>query len=294
MNRPTRRQRRTIVVLILVCISLLALDYGGNGLGGMRHAAISVFGPVERGANTVVLPVGRFFAGLPKIGRTTGTINTLKRENAQLRSRLATTALDSAESAQLQRLGLLVGAGRFRAVAGTVLDLGPSLGYEWTAQIDVGSRDGVKGGMTVIDADGLVGRIKLVGPTTSTVILAVDPGSSVGVRVARTGELGIVTGAGLGPLRYVPLNPGSTFRVGDQLVTGPYGASTYAAGIPLGKVTRVIRGGTTSTPTARIAPDVDFSGLDMVAVVLFAPRPAGRSLIPPATPAPPPSKARNR
>lgn len=284
MNRPTRRQRRVTVVLLLVCISLLALDYGGNGLGGARHAATSAFGPVERGFNTVVMPVGRFFAGLPKIGSTTATIDSLRRKNAELRSRLSTSSLDGARSAELRRLGLLVGASHFTAVTGTVLGLGPSLGYEWTAQIDAGSRNGVKAGMTVINANGLVGRIKMVGPTTSTVILAVDPGSSVGVRVARTGELGIVTGAGLKSMSYVPLNPGSTFRVGDELVTGPYGASTYAAGVPFGKVTRVIRGGTTSTPTAKISPDVDFTSLDVVAVVLVAPRPVARVPVPPTKP----------
>lgn len=284
MNRATRLQRRGIVILLLVCVTLLAVDYGGNGLGGARSAATSAFGPVERGFNSVVTPVGHFFAGLPKINSSTNTINILKRENAQLRGRLATEPLDATRAAELRRLGLLADAGGYRALTATVLDLGPSLGYEWAAQIDAGSRNGVKAGMTVIDADGLVGRVKIVGPSTSTVILAVDPGSSVGVRVARTGELGIVTGAGLHPMSYVPLNPNSTFRLGDELVTGPYGASTYAAGVPLGRVTRVIRGGTTSTPTAKISPAVNFSALDLVAVVLNHPKPVARAPIVPKKP----------
>ena len=37
--------------------------------------------------------------------------------------------------------------------------------------------------MTVLNGDGLVGRVKTVGPSTATVLLAVDPESSVGVRL---------------------------------------------------------------------------------------------------------------
>ena len=35
----------------------------------------------------------------------------------------------------------------------------------------------------MLNGDGLVGRVKTVGPSTATVLLAVDPESSVGVRL---------------------------------------------------------------------------------------------------------------
>ena len=50
--------------------------------------------------------------------------------------------------------------------------------------------------MTVLNGDGLVGRVKTVGPSTSTVLLAVDPESSVGVRLEGTMEVGFTTGQG--------------------------------------------------------------------------------------------------
>ena len=52
--------------------------------------------------------------------------------------------------------------------------------------------------MTVLNGDGLVGRVKTVGPTTSTVLLAVDPESSVGVRLEGSMEVGFTTGQGVG------------------------------------------------------------------------------------------------
>jgi rod shape-determining protein MreC len=129
--------------------------------------------------------------------------------------------------------------------------------------------------MTVINADGLVGRIKSVSRDTSTVILAADPGSSVGVRVTRTGELGIVTGAGSARMHFTPLDPTSKVKAGDVLVTGPNGRSTYAPGVPFGKITKVVSGGSSSTPTGQVEPDVDFTSLDVLGVVLSSPSQPG-------------------
>ena len=50
--------------------------------------------------------------------------------------------------------------------------------------------------MTVLNGDGLVGRVKTASLTTSTVLLAIDPTSSVGARLEATLELGIATGRG--------------------------------------------------------------------------------------------------
>ena len=40
--------------------------------------------------------------------------------------------------------------------------------------------------MTVINGDGLVGRVKTVDPSTATVLLAIDPESTVGARLEGT------------------------------------------------------------------------------------------------------------
>ena len=97
--------------------------------------------------------------------------------------------------------------------------------------MDAGRRDGLQPDQTVIDSDGLVGRVKQVGESSAVVVLAVDPGSAVGVRVAGGNALGVAAGNGLGPLTYTPLDPATRVQVGDRLLTGPYGGSTYVAGL---------------------------------------------------------------
>ena len=44
--------------------------------------------------------------------------------------------------------------------------------------------------MTVLNGDGLVGRVTTVGPSTATVLLAIDPDSTVGTRLEESMELG--------------------------------------------------------------------------------------------------------
>jgi rod shape-determining protein MreC len=285
MRSSGRRQRLTIVGLRAICVVLLALDAQGTTFGGARNSASRAFGPLERGANSVFDPVGNFFSGLPDVGSNKSKIDALKRQNDQLRSQLRESSVNNERSNALRRLGLFVDRTQFKVATATVLDFGPSLGFEWAVRVDVGTNAGVRNGMTVISANGLVGRIKQASADTSIVVLAIDPGSSVGVRVARTGELGLVTGAGLGQMHFTPLNPKSKVKAGDTLITGPYGASTYAAGVPLGKVTHVSH--SAANASATVDPYVGYTSLDVLAVVLNAPKPSSRQLAAPSSAARP-------
>src|SRR3546814_5860916 len=51
--------------------------------------------------------------------------------------------------------------------------------------------------MTVINNDGLVGRVVRVTSTTSTVVLVLDPDSVVGARLASSMEMGFLSGRGV-------------------------------------------------------------------------------------------------
>lgn len=281
MKSPSRRQRLAIVILLVLSAMFVTLDYRGGSFDGLRSGVATVFGPVQRGFSATFGPVGQFLGGIPHIGSTHAQIAELQRKNADLRRQLRQSGLDNSRADELRDLKLLAGAGQFRVVPAVTISFGPSLGFEWTVTLDVGSKDGVAQGMTVIDGDGLVGRVKRVTDSTCVVVLAVDPGSSVGVRQEGTGNLGLVTGSGLSPLRYDPLDPRGRIRVGDRLVTGPYGGSTYVPGIPVGEVVQVSsdRGGGS---TADVRPYVKMTSLDLVGVVLTNPRTDPRdSLLPP-------------
>jgi len=276
-------------VLLACALVSVTLDVrsGDSALvGAARDATAGVLGPVQRAVHTVVSPVGSVLGSLPELRTAREDASRLERSNAELRAALRDAALDTARADELRRLGLLAGRGQYRIVSAEVIALAPALGFEWTLTVDAGARDGLRPGMTVLNADGLVGRVKSVGPYTAVVLLAIDPVSTVGSRVESSGQLGTATGNGLAELDLRLFDPQAAIRRGDRLITGPFGASTYAAGIPVGTVTSVAPAGAGLVRTARVRPAVRFGAVDVVGIVVAGPRVDPRTAVLPPRPAP--------
>jgi rod shape-determining protein MreC len=125
--------------------------------------------------------------------------------------------------------------------------------------------------------------VKRVGPYTSTVVLLVDGDFSAGVRLIRSGQLGLVTGHGPGALSYELIGQRARAEVGEAMYTS---GSTFAAGIPVGRVATTSNDPNSPTLTGTLTPFVDVTSLDLVGVVLAVPRRAPR---PPLKPTPLPS-----
>jgi len=291
VTAPTRGQRRALVLLAVLSIVLVTLDARGEAFSGLRSATRSVFDPVQHGVTTLVAPVGRFFGDLGDLGDSRRRIDQLEQQNAELRRQLREGELTAARAEELRRLKLLAGEGQFGVVPAAVTGLGPALGFEWTVTVDAGRRDGVRPDQTVVNADGLVGRVKEVGDSSAVVVLAVDPGSSVGVRLAGGRQLGLASGNGLGPLTFTPLDPQSRVSVGDRLLTGPYGGSTYVAGIPVGEVTAVSGDPGAPAREATVRPYVGFGSLDLVGILVEVPRTDPRDRLLPTEASPSPTGA---
>ena len=114
--------------------------------------------------------------------------------------------------------------------------------------------------------------------STAVVLLAIDPGSGVGARDLRTGQLGVVTGAGRDGFTFRPLDPNAEVHAGDALATGPARTSSYAPGLAIGTVHEV-NASATGTLVATVEPTVSASALDVVGVIVTsAGSPAGSSV----------------
>jgi rod shape-determining protein MreC len=144
--------------------------------------------------------------------------------------------------------------------------------------------------MTVLNGEGLVGRVTTVGPNTATVLLASDPDFTVGTRMEKTDELGFATGQGDQPLSVQFLNGKAKVKEGDRLVT--FGSSKdrpFVPGVPVGEVVRVDPSGGDLTRTVYVRPYVGFTKLDIVGVVVQPPRKDPRDTVLPAKPKPKPT-----
>jgi rod shape-determining protein MreC len=143
--------------------------------------------------------------------------------------------------------------------------------------------------MTVINGQGLVGRVTTVGPSTSTVLLANDPDFTVGTRLEGSMELGFATGQGDRPMRVQLLNGKADVHMGDRLVTfGSEAGKPFVPGVPVGKVVGIDPSAGNLTKTILVQPFVGFTRLDVVGVVVVGPRTDPRDSVLPARPTPSP------
>ncbi len=280
MRSLTRRQRRAAVALALVAALFCALDVAGAPFQGARSGVQGYFGALYRGTDGVLGPARRWIQAVPHAGSDAATIAALRRRVDDLQRTAAVTAQDKATSKSIRALQMQASRGGYRIAPARVVAIGPSGGFDWTLGLDVGSRDGVRIDQTVLAGSALVGRVVRVSATSSTVLLAADPGSGVGVRDRASSQVGVVTGAGLDTASYSCLDPSAVPAVGDVLVTGPQGGSSYVAGLTVGRITAVTRG-TDASSVARVRPAVSPSTLDVVGVVLVGGRLPARPALQP-------------
>jgi rod shape-determining protein MreC len=271
-----RPSRAVMVALLLACLTLITLDYRGGANSPMepaRRAVGEVLGPVETGTTAAIRP----FTAVPQWFRTRDALGhdlaQLRAENARLRSQAASAGYDRNRLAEFDDLTTAAGDLGYALVPARVVGLGPAQSFSRTVTIDAGARAGLRPDMTVINNDGLVGRILRVTRTTATVLLIVDTESVVGGRVGRSMEVGFVHGRGVlggdGRLDLELVDQSVVPTEDDTVVTfGSDGGAPYVAGIPVGKVTSVYTSLRETSQRAVLDPFVDFASLDLVGVVV--------------------------
>ncbi|MFJ9676914.1 rod shape-determining protein MreC [Streptomyces sp. NPDC101194] len=289
--RDTRESRLLLVLLIAIAFALITVDIRGgeeSPVDGARRAAATVFGPVENGVAAAVDPVGNAIGAVRDSGTRHNRIAELEQQNTALKTRLGSDDRNRNRVRELDRMLKKSAAGQYGIKGAEVIAIGAAQGFSWTVTIDAGSNDGIKRDMTVINGDGLVGRVTTVGPDTATVLLANDPDFTVGTRMEKTDELGFATGQGSRPLSVQFLNGKAKVKKGDRLVT--FGSSKdkpFVPGVPVGEVVRVDPSGGGLTRTVYVRPYVGFTKLDIVGVVVQAPREDPRDMVLPKAPAKP-------
>ncbi len=258
-----RGTRAVLIALLVIAVALVTIDFRDGGNSGAHGLGGRVFGPVERLAGDVT--------GVFHGGGNSGEIAALQRQNDELRAQLAQAQAGGADARQLASL-LHLSAGRYKVVTGTVIAAGGD--YSDTVTISVGSKDGITVNETVLNGDGLVGTVVAATPGTATVQLLTDARTTVGVRMAGSGQIGSLAGSagtlsGSAPLRLTLFSANATLQPGQELVTfGSVGGRPYVPGVPVGTVSAVTTQPGSLTPTAVVKPFADFTGLGVVGVVV--------------------------
>ncbi|MGI9144540.1 MAG: rod shape-determining protein MreC [Candidatus Planktophila sp.] len=284
------RARLLLIILIVTSLFLITLDLRGvKILDGVRSGTQNVLAPFQKAGTTVVSPFRNFFGEVTHLGRTRNQIEKLKAENAKLRTKLLQRKNADAELTQLKSVLNLAGRAGYKVLAVRVISQGASTSFSQTITIDAGTSSGVRQNMTVLSGDGLVGVVKESYANSALVMLATDPDFKVGVRVAGSQQIGILSGRGSRRAELQLLDNQNIVKVGDVLLArGSTHNRPFVPGIPVGVISAVDSGAGSIAQSASVMLYPNFSALGVVSVVLSAGKNnPGDSLVP-AAPQPTP------
>ena len=283
------RSRLLLVLLLVSSLFLITLDLRGVNLAsGIRSGVSTVISPVENLFTKVFSPVGNFASDVRNFGQSKKQITEL---NKQIDLLKANQILDEDKVSQLNQLKNvldLAGSGGYQVVAARVINRGSTETFKETMTIDVGSRSGITKNMTVISESGLVGVVKSVTSNSSIVLLMSDPTFKVGVRIAGTQSIGVVSGQGGSTYLLQLLDATGEIKEGDALVArGSAGDRPFVPGVPVGIVTSVNSDASSITQNADVESSANLEKISVVAVVTAATKGDPRdSLIPSPRPKP--------
>ena len=267
MFRRFDRAGALYIGLLAVSFLLATFDVRAEGAGVgavLRDGTQSLFAPVQRLATSVTRPVVGFLDGIADVA-------TLRDENDRLKVRVdeLETLVQDAEGLQrrlteLEKINDLEPPGELAAITARIWSNGSS-DFDHVRFIDRGSEDGVVKGHPVVDENGLVGRVDIVGDNWARVRLITDPLLGVGVRDRATNETGWVSGQGSRPLKLEMFSSGEAVSAGDQIVTD---GSRFPPDIPVGVVLFSAESQAGFSLVTEVEPAIETSRLDFVKVLV--------------------------
>jgi rod shape-determining protein MreC len=196
----------------------------------------------------------------------------VRAENRQLKEQIEQMRLEqvrlSEDAAQAHRLqNLLAFKEQFvsKTVAAQVIGSSGS-DMSRVVYIDKGENAGIRRDMAVITAQGIVGKVLMVYPTVSQVLLINDQSSGVGAILEKSRLQGVLRGAPNGEVMLERVMGDEQVAAGDVVLTSG-GDQIFPKGLPVGAVSKVGNGKDLFL-TIKIKPASNLSKLEEVLVLL--------------------------
>ena len=270
------RSRFFMVLIIISCfLAGFMLNVVIDG-GIMPHRTIIgiITTPFTTLGTTIKTSTANFFSAYTNYTKLLEENEELKKEVANLKKRLEDTYDLEVEISRLQQLSKIT-----QTVNGPTLVEAQAVsvstdGWVSSFSINKGSLAGIQEKDVVIAPEGLVGKVRDVGPNWATVVTFTDPQIAVGALITRTEDAAMIEGTlelkakGLCRLSY--LNKSSSAIRGDIIETSGLGG-LYPAGIVIGTIQDINIDDNGLTKYAVIKPAVDFTKLKKVYVYINSP-----------------------
>jgi rod shape-determining protein MreC len=293
-DKAVRRRRAVLAILVILSLFLLTAYFGessGGGLHAVQRGAMEVLAPIQEGANRALKPFRDLFGWFGDTLDAKDERNKLRKERDALREQLAQVTVEKRDLEQrsgLEEQNTSGGLGNYDPVEARVLARSPSTWFQ-TLQINKGASDGVRVDQPVVNAEGLVGKVKSVSDGNAVVMLLTDPEFGVSAETLESHEPGSVGPAegAPGDLRLDLVPNAKDVKTGELIITAGTStatgsrelASLYPRAIPIGKVKRIETGEGELDRVIHVQPVADLRRLDIVEV-LTEPRADLRAQVP--------------
>lgn len=271
-KRPFKPHVIVFVILLVTSSTLLALSTGGFILN-FKAIGFSFMSSIQKTSYGILSSVSGFFNSVKELSvlrkeyevliQKLQDYEYLQRNNAEIRKeneRLKEQLSFSKTISEKNYPALVIGRD-------------PNAAYS-AITIDKGSMHNIKKNMSVIAIQngnvGLVGKIVMVGFTTSMVMPIYDFQCNISARIQSTRDIGLVNGKGSANnylvLQYIKNKVLDELQFGDIVVTSGE-SDTYTKDIPIGRIVSIKNLDYDNSLEIELDPVIDFSRLETVLIV---------------------------
>ena len=269
---PFKRYRDVALVILLLAVPFFFLRANirrPEQTNFIDRALLTMSAPIEYTFSALARGVSSLLSEYVYLVDVKRDNNRLAYQTARLQAKVNQLSVIEAENRRLRRLlGLRDRVGA-ETVSGLVVSK-DTTDYFRVAQVTLDAPvRGIRPNMPVLSLDGVVGTVRRVAGESVQVQLAVDSGFGVDVVVERTGARGFVRGGGDSNrylVRVELVQSSDSIDNGDILVTSGVGCR-FPKGLPVAKVTKVLKKDFGVYQTVEAEPVVDFSRLSEVLIV---------------------------
>jgi len=244
-------------LLVLTAIILITLDLQNSStISNLRSVFGTVFRPIESTTRVVTRPVNNAWHGIFDYNNVLDENDRLREQVAQQEGATIAAAASVRLAQELLALNGLPTLAGINAVTAQVIGDSPT-NFSQTIEINQGSESGIRVGMPVLNAAGLVGKITKVFTDRAIVMLITDPDFALSIKVVNiprttTTTTTIARSNAAVPSPVVPVDPGSSAGTAVETTTTTTTTTTTIAGF---------------TPTVTTLPAVP-SGVSSITVPL--------------------------
>jgi rod shape-determining protein MreC len=272
MESVLGRYRNLIILVGVLFLQVLGLAVQVKRNGNdtehtrlIRIWAVDAITPLERGLVWVQNGVGNIWHNYFYLRGVRAENRQLKEQIERMRLEQVRLSEDAAQARRLQTLLAFKEQFISRTVAAQVIGASGS-DLSRVVYIDKGENAGVKRDMAVITANGIVGKVLLVYPSVSQVLLINDQSSGVGAILEKTRLQGVLRGSPNGEVVLERVMSDEQVVAGETVLTSG-GDQIFPKGLPVGTVTKVGNGKDLFL-NVKVKPAADLSKLEEVLVLV--------------------------